>query len=365
MSATRPIRTKTSASTLASTGLSMKKREIMPARPAELHFGRRVGRGRPSGWARRRSGSAAADVSWLSLRIDLGAGKGALNALGHHPVVRARARFDDPQLPVALAGLDDLALDDVVRADHQHVAALPGSSRSRRCASAAPCPAARSACAPARTGPAEARRSLLSNRARAVSVPVGEVDLRRGVVHMALVRIALLALQPDLDRDVGQVRSCAMRRRAWRGFFDRQDLRLAQGEIDVERIGLDDRRELGRPGDADQRADIDEVIGDDAVERREHLGVAEVDLGELDGGLGVQDIGRRLVPLATSIPAPSPGWRNPAGRAWPAGCIRPCCTPASPGPRRASPPAGQPAPDKCPARCRRAASPFLTAAPSV
>ena len=67
--------------------------------------------------------------------------------------------------------------------------------------------------------------------------------------------------------------------------LDRQDLRLAQGEIDVERIGLDDRRELGRPGDADERADIDEVIGDDAVKRSEHLGVAEVDLGEPDGGL--------------------------------------------------------------------------------
>ena len=118
---------------------------------------------------------------------------------------------------------------------------------------------------------------------------------------MALVRIALLALQPDLNRDVGQVGGAQCDAVLGEVSLDRQDLRLAQGEIDVERIGLDDRRKLGRPGDADQRADIDEVIGDDAVERGEHLGVAEVDLGEPDGGLRVQDVGRRLVPLGLPL----------------------------------------------------------------
>ena len=39
------------------------------------------------------------------------------------------------------------------------------------------------------------------------------------------------------------------------------------------------------------------MIGDDPVERGQHLGVAEVDLGEPDGGLGVLDLGRRLVGL--------------------------------------------------------------------
>ena len=42
---------------------------------------------------------------------------------------------------------------------------------------------------------------------------------------------------------------------------------------------------------------IDQMIGDDAVERSEHLGIAEVDFGELDRRLGVENIGGGLVGL--------------------------------------------------------------------
>ena len=46
---------------------------------------------------------------------------------------------------------------------------------------------------------------------------------------------------------------------------DRQNLGLAHREIDVERIDLDDGCERGRPRSADEIADIDLMIGDDAV----------------------------------------------------------------------------------------------------
>ena len=42
------------------------------------------------------------------------------------------------------------------------------------------------------------------------------VDLRRGVVHVARVRIAVLALQPDLDRDAGEVGGPEGQRPPWR-----------------------------------------------------------------------------------------------------------------------------------------------------
>src|ERR1700677_5009613 len=87
-SETRPIRTNTNASTLASTGRSMKKREIIAVRP-EGSFGRRVRRG--CGGRRRRG----------PLRIDLGPREGSLNPLGHHPVAGVESGFDNPKLAVS------------------------------------------------------------------------------------------------------------------------------------------------------------------------------------------------------------------------------------------------------------------------
>ena len=66
---------------------------------------------------------------------------------------------------------------------------------------------------------------------------------------------------------------------------------------------------VGEP-DADERAFIDEVLGDDPVERRDHGRVVQIDLGRLDGGLGVHALPPQPGRLSTSIPAPSPGWRN-------------------------------------------------------
>src|SRR5271163_4119489 len=98
----RPIRTNTNAITLESTGRSMKKREVMPVCPESL-FRRRVRRGR------RRGGP---------LRIDLGAGKGPLNPLGHRPVAGVESGFDDPKLAFSTSGFHGFALDYIVRANH-------------------------------------------------------------------------------------------------------------------------------------------------------------------------------------------------------------------------------------------------------
>ena len=114
---------------------------------------------------------------------------------------------------------------------------------------------------------------------------------------MSLVRIALLVLQPDLDWDGRDPRKIVERIGPRRGaaFLDRQNLRLADREKDVERVGLDDRRERGRSRNSDQRAEILLMVGDGAVEGSEDPRIAEVDVREVDSGLRIQDRGGRLV----------------------------------------------------------------------
>ena len=127
------------------------------------------------------------------------------------------------------------------------------------------------------------------------------VDLRRRVVHVPLVRIAVLPLQPDLDRDAGKV--CGPERKARLGVapLDRKDLRLAQVEIHVHRVGLHDGRELGRPGRADKGADVDEVMRHGPVEGRNHTGIAEVGLRKLDRRLRVENAGGSLVAVGLRL----------------------------------------------------------------
>ena len=109
------------------------------------------------------------------------------------------------------------------------------------------------------------------------------------------MRIAVLALQPDFDRNLGQVDLRDGAALLGQGFFDPQHLRLAQVEIGVERIHLHDGREFGEPRCPHQRPDIHEMIGDRAVEGGGDGGIAEINLRELDARLCVLDRGGRLV----------------------------------------------------------------------
>ena len=105
--------------------------------------------------------------------------------------------------------------------------------------------------------------------------------MRRDVVEMSFVRIALLILETDLDRDarkVRQIRRTDRKSSPGVASADRQELRLAQREIDVDQVGLHDGCECGRSGRTDEIADIDLVIGNDAIERGENPGKAEVDI---------------------------------------------------------------------------------------
>ncbi len=106
---------------------------------------------------------------------------------------------------------------------------------------------------------------------------------------------ARFTLQPDLNRDRGEIRRPKLDTGLGVVHLDPKNLRLAYREIDVERIELDDRRELGRRPDADERAPVDKMPGDDAVERRSHRCVVQIDLGCLDGGLGVQHLRGRFI----------------------------------------------------------------------
>ncbi len=234
------------------------------------------------------------------LGLHLRAGEGALKPVGHHPIAGIESGFDDPQLTLAVAGLDHLALNDIVGADNQHIRAfLAGPDgvvrRQERVAELTD----------RRANAGEQPRQQLmvlvveygANKQGAGRL----VDLRRRVVHVTLVRIAVLPLQPDLDRDAGKV--CGPERKAGLGVapLDRKDLRLAQVEIHVHRIGLHDGRQFGRPGRADKGADVDEVMRHGPVEGRNHTGIAEVGLRKLDRRLRVEDAGGSLVAVGLRL----------------------------------------------------------------
>ena len=264
----------------------MKKREIMSDSPAR-HFAGSVAAGFAG------SVGAAGSAAWIGggraelrlLGIDLGAGDCALDALGHDPVARIEPGFDDPVGPLAVAGLDVPALDDVVRPHHQEIAPLlarperhighenclvqlldrrahPDEETGQQSASLVVedgrgLPACRSRRPPA------ARRSPYGPTCGKPSSPCSPIStgmLERSVVRNSISCLGVVDLDP-------------------------KNLRLAHGEIDVNRVELDDGRELGRRSEADERALVDEVAGDDPVERRGHRRVVEVDLGRLDGGL--------------------------------------------------------------------------------
>src|SRR5580704_27393 len=99
------------------------------------------------------------------------------------------------------------------------------------------------------------------------------------------MRIAILVLQPNLDRNIRKI--CRSQGLTALGEVspDRQNLRLARGEIHVERIGLNDGCERSRSARADQGADIDLMISDGAVKGSKDPGVAEVDGRGFDVGL--------------------------------------------------------------------------------
>src|SRR3984885_4588291 len=124
-SETSPMTTKNSARTLARTGRSIKKREIMGVYPPPSFRRIRCGRFR---WFGCRGGGVVFFGGGFAeldlLRIDLGAGECALNAFRHHPVAGIDSGFDDPVGALAVARRDDFALDDVVLPDDKQIASL-------------------------------------------------------------------------------------------------------------------------------------------------------------------------------------------------------------------------------------------------
>ena len=82
---------------------------------------------------------------------------------------------------------------------------------------------------------------------------------------------------------------------------DPEDVLLAHVEVDIDRVELDDGRELGGGRGADQLADRDQMLGHDAVERSRDGRIAEVGLGNDEIALGILDIGPRRVALGLGL----------------------------------------------------------------
>src|ERR1700733_2680968 len=270
--------TKNSARTLARTGRSMKKREIMGVFPApslrrlrRSWFCRiRRGRLRRLGWRGRRAVLISGGfVKFCLLWRDLGAGDRSLDPFRHHPVAGIDPRFDDPVGALPVARLDDFALDDVVLPDDKQIAPLLArSERHVRHENRLVQFLDRRPYADEQSGQ---QPTLLVVEDRTGFERAGRgVDLGRRIVHVTQVGKTFFTLQPDLDWDRGEIRRPKLDTRLRVVHFDPKNLWLAYREIDVERIELDDRCELGRRADADERALVDEMPGDDSVEGRDH-----------------------------------------------------------------------------------------------
>jgi hypothetical protein len=92
---------------------------------------------------------------------------------------------------------------------------------------------------------------------------------------MTFVRITLFRLQLQFHRDLGYVdRSSALFDPP---LLDEKDLRLADVGIGTDRISPDDGRKGRRSANANKFPNVDEMVGDGAIERHEDFRVAEID----------------------------------------------------------------------------------------
>ena len=112
--------------------------------------------------------------------------------------------------------------------------------------------------------------------------------------------ISFLVGQTEIDRYAALV-DC----RSGGGFLaldDPQQIALVDREVYVDRVDLIDQTKSGLlPHGADNVAGIDEVSADPAVEGRPHRCVTQIELGELDLGLGVENPGFRRFFLVTPL----------------------------------------------------------------
>jgi len=110
------------------------------------------------------------------------------------------------------------------------------------------------------------------------------------------MRKALLVGQADIDRHLVQIGKCQPL--LVEVLPDLQHCLLAQIGDDVDRVELGDlgQRRLLRVA-ADDVAGVDQMLPDDAVEGRAHLGIGKVDLVDRHLRLGAQQLRRGARPL--------------------------------------------------------------------
>ena len=107
------------------------------------------------------------------------------------------------------------------------------------------------------------------------------------------MRKTVFVLQPDPDR---QSREIARRQSPPRGFgADPQHVLFVDVEIHVNGVELHDGRELGRRRRTDEFSDRNKMRADDAIERRDDIGIAEIDCGDPGVGLGLLQAGLGVI----------------------------------------------------------------------
>jgi hypothetical protein len=250
-------------------------------------------------WARR-GGCAGRGVG-----RDLAPGDRARDPVDDDPVGGGQALLDDEAIADLSAGFDACLGDDVRVVDREHVFALlveaergPRDREGSRRRTGRDADASEEAREHAGLGVREDAADLERSRRRC--------DAQGREVEVALVRIAVLLEEAEGRRDLllGQgARVLGMRRP------DPQQVALVDREVDVERIGLVDLREVRRlAGPPDEVAGVDEVSSHAAVERSRHARVAQVQLRDLDLRFGAEE--RRGRSVAVVLPAIDLGLRR-------------------------------------------------------
>ena len=238
------------------------------------------------------AGSVAADFAFDNCGIDLLARHRIQDAGDDHALVAAQSTFDHAHVAEGLAELYPPLLDHVIGVDREHVAArliaAHGHFRHQQ-------PGLGPLGHP---HPNEIPRQqdvvgILEDAAH-LERAGRLVDVGRRVVDHAFVRISVLGLQADLDRNLvdeiggshgafGQLHAYSLH------------VAFAHIEPDPNRLELHDAGKLAGLVAADQLADRDLACGDDTVERSGDRGIAEVDSRTLGVGLRLQHVGARRV----------------------------------------------------------------------
>ena len=230
-------------------------------------------------------------------RSHLFARDGREEAVGDDPLLVIQAFGDDGQVLDLGAEFDAPALDDVFVVHHQHVGAqlveADGHGGNQQGGLV--------------VGHRDAQLGEQPRQHHALGIGEdpperqgagGGVEADAGEIQVALVGIALLVGETEIQ---GNVLANDGAHRCLDILGDIQEVVLIDGEVDIEGVDLIDIGQEGGFAGAHQVAGVFQPAADAAVEGRGHLGVAQVEPGQVPLRLRGHDRGLGRIPLVEPV----------------------------------------------------------------